>query len=332
MQIHRVRGNDLQDALRRARRVHGERALVVSHEALPDGGVALAVARSPEAMKGEPRGFTDEAEVQTLEFPKEGKSKEEAHPGLREVASHLAEHGATSAMIQRIVGQIDRSKLDTSHAIDIAAEAIAGMFQVARSPRVPGQTRLMSAIGPPGGGKTTTLIKIAYRLLQAGREIVFATLDTHRVGAIEKLQAWSNRFSVPIHAIRRPEQVREILQASPPEVLLLDTTGNPTVDIERLEALAQEPLTRHMQHYLVMPATDSRSALSMQAASFQGLDIAGAVVTKIDETREPATTFEHILDESVPVAFFSDGQDVRKNLHRATADGFADILLRGRLS
>jgi flagellar biosynthesis protein FlhF len=332
MQIHRVRGNDLQDALRRARRVHGERALVVSHEALPDGGVALAVARSPETKQGKPLGFTDEPQVAPLEFPREGEPAPEQHVGLREVAAHLSEHGASVALIERILDRVDRSKLDTHHAIDVAAEAIGDLFQVARSPRVAGQTRIMSAIGPPGGGKTTTLIKIAYRLLQANRQIVFATLDTHRVGAIEKLQAWANRFDVPLHAVRRPEQVTELLTEDPPEMLLLDTTGNPSVDIERLEALSREPLTRHMQNYLIMPATDSRSALSIQAASFRGMKVAGAVVTKVDETREASTTLEHILDEEVPVAFISDGQDVRKNLHRASADAFADLLLRGRLS
>ena len=47
MQIHRVRGNDLKDALQRARRSYGESALVISHEVQGDGGVTLAVAQRP---------------------------------------------------------------------------------------------------------------------------------------------------------------------------------------------------------------------------------------------------------------------------------------------
>ena len=43
MQIHRIRGNDLNDALRRAKRTHGEGAVVVGHERTSDGGITLAV-------------------------------------------------------------------------------------------------------------------------------------------------------------------------------------------------------------------------------------------------------------------------------------------------
>ena len=43
MQIHRVLGDDLTEALKRARASHGEGALVLGHEALPDGGVAVSV-------------------------------------------------------------------------------------------------------------------------------------------------------------------------------------------------------------------------------------------------------------------------------------------------
>lgn len=336
MQIHRVRGNDLQDALRRARRVHGDRALVVSHETLPDGGVALAVARGPEALSRKPAPElvrTDYLSVGERNRVQRDDPRPEEHVGLRDVASHLTEAGASPALVEKVLAGVDRSRLDGEHAIDLAAEAIGSLFKVARSPRIPGKTRLMTMIGPPGGGKTTTMIKLAYRLAQAKRDVAFATFDTHRVGAIEKLRAWANRLRVPLHPIRRPSQVIELLtQPEPPEVLLLDTTGNPGIDVPRLTALSKLEETAHMQSFLVMPATDSRSALSMQAASFEGIRLSGVVVTKVDETREPAPTLEYAHEHDLAIAFFSDGQDVRLNLHRASADGFADLMLRGRLS
>jgi flagellar biosynthesis protein FlhF len=99
-----------------------------------------------------------------------------------------------------------------------------------------------------------------------------------------------------------------------------------------LQALADAPGAQSFQNFLVLPATDSRSALSKQAGAFAGIDLAGAVVTKLDETLAVADTFEHILDEALPVAFLSDGQDVSENLHRASKDTFADLLLTGRIS
>src|SRR5215510_7884337 len=43
LQIHRVRGRDLVDALERAARSYGEHALVLSREPAPGGGITVAV-------------------------------------------------------------------------------------------------------------------------------------------------------------------------------------------------------------------------------------------------------------------------------------------------
>ena len=332
MQIYRVRGNDLQDALRKARRVHGEKALVVSQEALPNGGVALAVAK--HAAKNTPaRGFSDAPKVETHEFPSEGGSPMETHAGLREVASHLAEHGASNALITRVLGAMDREAIKERHAIDVAAESIGKMFTVARAKRVPGRTQIMSAIGPAGGGKTTALIKVAYRLLQADLKIAFMSLDNERIGGTSKLKAWAKRLEIPFFAIRDPRQLNDLLEAQTGlDALLLDTSGDAMTDRSNLLTLAQQESTSSIQNYLVLPATDSRSALKKQAAAYHDIAIAGAIVTKLDQTLEVANTFEHILDESLPTAFFSDGCNVSTNLHRASSEAFADLLLTGRLA
>ena len=333
MQIHRVRGNNLQDALRRARKVHGDRALVVSQEALSDGGVALAVAQGVGGSKKPGRNFTDAPAVVPHEFPKESAQETETHAGLLGVESHLAEHGASPRLIARILKQIDRDRLKDHHAVDVAAEAIGQLYKIARAPRVPGRTRIMSVLGPAGGGKTSALIKIAYRLLQADLNIGFASLDTDRVGANDKLRAWSKRLKVPFYAVRDASQLEQLLASeSPPEVLLLDSSGNASSDISKLLALAETSGAQSMQNFLVLPATDNRSALSKQASAFSGVEIAGAIVTKLDETNELGTAFESILDRDMPIAFLSDGQNVSENLHRASADSFADLLLTGRIS
>jgi len=336
MQIHRVRGNDLEDALRKARRIHGERALVVSQETFSDGGVALAVAQSaPDvpARQSTPRNFTDAPTVTPHEFPSEGKRAAEKHAGLRGVATHLAEHGASKTFITRVLEQVDRERLKDHHAVDVAAEAIAGMFKIARAPRVPGRTRVMTVLGPPGGGKSSVLIKIAYRLLQADLNVAFASLDVDRIGGNDKLRAWAKRLELPFYAVANSGQLEALLASdSAPEVLLLDTTGNPAVDISKLRALSEGLTAQTMQNFLVLPATDNRSALSKQASAFDEIDLAGAIVTKLDETHAIADTFEHILDEDLSVAFLSDGQNVSEDFHRASAAGFADLLLTGRLA
>ena len=50
MQIHRVLGRNLKDALHKARRVHGDSAVVLSQESVAGGGIAIAVA-DPSARR-----------------------------------------------------------------------------------------------------------------------------------------------------------------------------------------------------------------------------------------------------------------------------------------
>ena len=62
------------------------------------------------------------------------------------------------------------------------------------------------------------------------------------------------------------------------------------------------------------------------------LPVGGCIVTKLDETRRPATVLEAICEENLPVAFLSAGSDLARDLVRATPEVFADLFLRGRAS
>ena len=64
MQIHRVRGNDLNDALRKARRTYGDSAVVLSQENAPGGGIMLAVAERPPLKNEELEALRKESQQQ----------------------------------------------------------------------------------------------------------------------------------------------------------------------------------------------------------------------------------------------------------------------------
>ena len=52
-------------------------------------------------------------------------------------------------------------------------------------------------VGVNGTGKTTSMAKIAHRLQQEGKTVMFAAADTFRAAAAEQLQIWGDRVSVP---------------------------------------------------------------------------------------------------------------------------------------
>ena len=57
----------------------------------------------------------------------------------------------------------------------------------------------------------------------------------------------------------------------------------------------------------------------------------GAIVTKIDETEEPLPAMEHADGRDLAIAFLSNGPDIGRHFHRASADRFADVALIGRI-
>ncbi|MEM7518622.1 MAG: hypothetical protein AAF368_17080, partial [Planctomycetota bacterium] len=83
---------------------------------------------------------------------------------------------------------------------------------------------------------------------------------------------------------------------------------------------------------LVLPATSSKSVLSETIQAFAPLSPSSCVLTKLDETVQPMPALELVLAANLPVAFVSKGRDVGSSFHRASADLFSDLALRGRVA
>lgn len=316
MQIHRVRGSTLKEALLRAQSEHGDDAVVIQQEAAPGGGVTLSVARrAPAASAGD---------VDPLELPL-----------VREVARRLLQSGASQALTRSICREIVDWPDASVHVMDRAAEVIGRRFQPVKVGKLERRTRVLAFVGLTGVGKTTTLVKLAARMLRAGRRVELATLDARRVGAVEQLRAWSTTLGVPLSILRESTRPKaEAFEGANVDVVLLDTAGNPVRDVAQLRALAQTFLGTRVvfDTWLVLSAGASRASMEMVTQAYHELNPAGLVVTKLDETREPAVVLEHALARSLPIAFLSDGPDVAAHLHRGGPEACADLLLRGRLA
>jgi len=315
MHIHRVRGQNLRDALQRARRAHGEDAVVVGRETSSGGAVTLAVALRPQRAPAGPR---------------------RDDPFEREVANRLARSGASAEFIERVASAMSKvDPQDDRHVIDRAAEAIGGLFTYASLKRVRGSARALAFVGPSGCGKTTSLSKLALRLVRSGRRVGLATFDTHRVGALEGLRATAELLGVPFFPLHRERQpASSELLHSGVEILLVDTSGRAADDIESLanlwRKLRSERWTTTTQ--LVLPSTSSSAAIAEVRRSYEGLSLDGCVVTRLDETCEPTPVLEHVLDAKLPLAFLSNGPDLTRHFLRAEPGAVADLALRGSLS
>lgn len=321
MQIHRVRGSSLRDALLRAQDAYGEDAVVIQEESVPGGGVTLSVARreAPRAQTHATQPEQDPARI----------------PIVREVAQRLERTGTSKDFVASICAEVRDWPDAGVHVMDRAAEAIGRRFPPVKLGRLDGGTRVLAFVGLTGVGKTTTIVKLATRMLRAGRRVELATLDVQRVGAVEQARAWSRELGVPLSILRPGAKPHaKAFEGSGVDVVLLDTSGNPLVDVERVQELQQSFTGARVSFgtWLVLPANASRASLELVTRAFAALAPEGVVITKLDETREPAVVLEHVLAAGLGVAFLSDGPDVAIHLHRSGPEACADLCLRGRLS
>ncbi len=325
MQIHRVRGNDLKEALQRARRNYGEGALVISHERSEDGGVTLAVAQRPVSS----------TEALTSVAEEVAKTTAVDLSAYEDVKKRLRQTGCTSEWTDQVIRRAAQEAAQGQHPMDRFGEYIGGEFRIAHLPNTPGVTRIVAFVGNTGVGKTTGLVKLGARFARAHRLLGMATLDSRRVGAAEQLRAYSDLLGAPMRGLNSEQALNaDVLGTTGKDVVLLDTTGRPASDEPQLRKLHTELQAKDsraaLDTFLVLPASASRSALREVTEAFGDLRLSGCVITKVDETRQPAPVLEHVLELGLPVAFISDGQDLGLNFRRATPGLLADLLLLGR--
>ncbi|MBK7642491.1 MAG: hypothetical protein IPJ19_05495 [Planctomycetes bacterium] len=323
MQIHRIRGSSLKEALLRARRTLGEDAVVVSQEVLPGGEIALAVAQRNDSA----------AEVESSIFRAQGARAKE-QPALRELEQRLERHGVSDKLVARILDALRKRGAGEGHVLDEAAVEIGRIFPPARLPRLEKQTRVLAFTGATGVGKTTGIVKFAKRLRESGRRVELATLDSARVGAVEQLRAWAKSLEMPLTVLKRGVRMNPAaLSAGSVDMVLLDTTGHPRHDAELLTQLRKvfEPAPVQLDVHLVLAAPSSRQALEAAWKPFEALAPIACSVSKLDETADKAMALEFALEKGLPVAFVNDGPDVDVHFHRAGGETIADLWLRGRI-
>lgn len=200
-------------------------------------------------------------------------------------------------------------------------------------PRYRGEgAKVVAFVGPTGMGKTTCLQKLAVRhKLVRGCRVALVSADTYRIGAMEQMRSFSAIAGMPLKVAYSPEEVGEAVESfGDRDVILVDTPGeNPgrKGGIEALEKLVREVGPDEL--HLVLAANAKEGDLMEAVRRFGVLPVSYLLFTKLDETLSPGTVVNIAYATGKVLSYLSDGPRIPEDLHTATPERLAGILLEG---
>ncbi|MDP1652673.1 MAG: flagellar biosynthesis protein FlhF [Rhodocyclaceae bacterium] len=177
---------------------------------------------------------------------------------------------------------------------------------------------VFALVGPTGVGKTTTTAKLAARCVvrYGADKLALLTTDGYRIGAHEQLRIYGRILGVPVHVVRDSEDLRRTLaDLRGKHMVLIDTVGMSQRDRMVAEQAAMLMRAGDVKRLLLLNATSRGDTLDDVIRSYAGEDIAGCILSKVDETVALAPALDAAVRHGLLLAYVANGQRVPEDLH-----------------
>lgn len=246
----------------------------------------------------------------------------------------------TKGILQSVVERM--KKEDNPVLGTVVKEVMKSLLTSVEAPlQVPADIKpfVIMMVGVNGTGKTTTIGKLASRLKSEAKTVMLAAGDTFRAAAIEQLQVWGERNTMPVIAQHQGADSASVIfdalqsaKAKQVDVLIADTAGrlhNQDTLMEELKKIVkvlrkQDSALPH-EVLLVLDATLGQNALQQARKFHEALSLTGIVLTKLDGTAKGGIIFSIAQTLHLPIRFIGIGESI-DDLQPFNADEFVEAL------
>ena len=197
----------------------------------------------------------------------------------------------------------------------------------------PGGGSALMLVGPPGAGKTVTLMKLAFRYgLRARQRVQLLSLDSDRLGAWEQLGTFARISGIDFRPVHKPGLLAAGISQSgvSSSLILIDTPGFARAEEDAAEELARITRELPIEVHLVLPAYSSLPAAQQAWNRFARFQPARLLLTHVDAIEGSAPLFELTMRSGLPLSFLANGQQISEDLHEANRLELTDQLRRAR--
>jgi fused signal recognition particle receptor len=269
------------------------------------------------------------------------KNQEQVLEGLEE-ALILADVSLGTA--EKVIGRMKAAsrRTDGSAALEnlLKEELIKLLSPYDPTLRMDGTPFVLLMVGVNGGGKTTSLAKLAFRFKSGGTRVMLAAADTFRAAAQEQLALWGRKLNVPVVRGQYGADPASVvfdavqaLKAQNLQALLVDTAGrihtntNLMNELEKIRRIVAREIPGAPQEILlVLDASIGQNALVQAKEFLKFSGISGIFLTKLDGTAKGGSALSIVDELHLPIKFLGTGE-TEKDLEDFSAAEFVEALL-----
>ena len=254
----------------------------------------------------------------------------------------LADTGADVAMrlVEELRQEVRRKHLKTgADALEALKGIIREMLRADGEMQLSGRPAVVLVIGVNGGGKTTSIAKLAHLYKQQGKRVMLAAGDTFRAAAAEQLCVWAERADVPVVKHNEGADPAAVLfdavqsaAARGFDMVICDTAGrlhnkkNLMDELSKISRVVHKACgTASVETLLVLDAITGQNAISQASQFIDAAGATGIVLTKLDGTAKGGAVISIKAKLGLPVRFVGVGEGM-DDLMEFDPDAFVDAL------
>jgi fused signal recognition particle receptor len=198
---------------------------------------------------------------------------------------------------------------------------------------------VIMVVGVNGGGKTTTIGKMAHQYSSQKKRVLIGAADTFRAAAVEQLEVWAKRVGADfikqskgsdpsavafdsIHAAKSREA----------DLVLIDTAGRLHTKVNLMEELkklkrivSRECPGAPHEVLLVVDATNGQNAISQAKLFHEAVGVTGIALTKLDGTAKGGIIVAITEELNLPLRYVGVGEGI-DDLREFNASEFVEAL------